>query len=253
MSRDADALAIGLGVGHVASSGGIAPVDFDSLTNTIARWDFTDLSTMWEDTGATTQATLGSAIARVDDLGPNGFNITQGTEADKPAAWSVADGTGIGLIFDGSSTYLDADVVTASAGDMVIFAVLETSAAAKYVFDTLSGRFLITSSHANGAYYDGAWKGTNLGATSLTQIAWRLVSTGATIYVNGATSQTSLTYTQNAIGTSSSVGGDYTGTGSLFNGIMRHLMIHGGDLTDAQMNSVGNYYAALHGLPFTAI
>lgn len=47
-------------------------------------YDPSDLTTMWTDTAGTIQASVGDAVARIDDKSGNGLHATQSTVADRP-------------------------------------------------------------------------------------------------------------------------------------------------------------------------
>lgn len=57
------------------------------LSPALAAWhDATDLTTLWQDTGATTPITAdGQTVARVDDKSGNSRNSTQATSSLRPA------------------------------------------------------------------------------------------------------------------------------------------------------------------------
>ena len=67
------------------------------------KYDFSDTSTLWQDTSGTTQADADNdPVARVDDIGPNSLNITQATAAYQPK-YNSSDG---GVDGDGSNDCL---------------------------------------------------------------------------------------------------------------------------------------------------
>ena len=218
------------------------------------RYDFTSLSEMWQDTGGTTPALAGQNVARVDDQSGNGHNILQGTEADKPTANAVADGPGIAATFDGVSNFMQPAALTSSSGDYVFMAILDTDGATEILFDVQTGRFILTPNHASGAYFDGAWRGSDISSTSLQNICWRCVSpSSSAIYLDGVVDQSGVSYTQNAIGGGVAVGSSYTGTGNWWEGTLRHFWCVEGSMTNAQINEIGSYLAGIHGLSWTNI
>lgn len=71
--------------GAVGGGGGISSLA-DLFTGQDGfAYEFDDLSTLWQDTGATTPVTTnGDPIARVDDVSGNGYNATQGVASAQP-------------------------------------------------------------------------------------------------------------------------------------------------------------------------
>lgn len=95
------------------------PADLFASGEEGAWYDPSDLMTMWTDTAGTTQATVGDAVARIDDKSGNGNHATRATVAARP----ILRQTGGGLYyleFDGVDDCLllgdvfDADIATAS-------------------------------------------------------------------------------------------------------------------------------------------
>jgi len=57
-----------------------------------AIYDVTDQSTLYEDSGGTTQASVGGPVGRMEDVSGNGHHATQSTTADKPTLREDANG-----------------------------------------------------------------------------------------------------------------------------------------------------------------
>lgn len=57
-----------------------------------AIYDVTDQSTLYEDSGGTTQASVGGPVGRMEDVSGNGHHATQSTTADKPTLREGANG-----------------------------------------------------------------------------------------------------------------------------------------------------------------
>lgn len=96
---------LGLGIGRRAPHGGPAAPPFDPLSLFSGELGFynplTDISTLWEDTGRTIQATVGSTVAVIDDLSGNAAHASQSTAANR--AILRAASVGYYLEFDGVS------------------------------------------------------------------------------------------------------------------------------------------------------
>lgn len=95
-------------------------------TGDAGLWDTTDSSTLWQDTGATTQADAGQdPVARVDAIAGSA-NWTQSTAASRPL-WDAAEGL---LDFDGTDDYLIQDLSgIGDRTDMYFAAVCKIDAA----------------------------------------------------------------------------------------------------------------------------
>ncbi len=99
----------GAGRNH-AAKGGAAAVAVNPITDAHIWYDFTDISTLWQDTGGTSAvAADGDPIARVDDKGSLGVNITQATGSKQPAYDTDFVSHGGGL-FDGTDVLFAAAV-----------------------------------------------------------------------------------------------------------------------------------------------
>lgn len=74
--------------------------------SSIAWYDFTDTSTLWQDTAGTTPVSADDdAIARIDDLSGNAINLLQSTASLRPTFSS--DSNGIGLKFNAVNDYIE--------------------------------------------------------------------------------------------------------------------------------------------------
>ncbi len=107
-----------------------------------------------------------------------------------------------------------------------------------YLFDSVTGRLVLASDRAGGsiAYNDGSFKAGNAAAqTGAHYIGWRLDGSGAnlaSIRKSGANVATGLSYTRVALGGTTKLGSQNSGTTSgLFNGYMGILF--GFDSLDA--------------------
>ncbi len=98
------------GRNHAAKGGGGAGVAVNPITDAHIWYDFTDISTLWQDTGATSSvAADGDPIARVDNKGSLAVNITQATGSKQPAYDTDFVSHGGGL-FDGTDVLFAAAV-----------------------------------------------------------------------------------------------------------------------------------------------
>lgn len=96
-----------------------------SALSPIAFWDFSDLSTMWQDTAGTTPVTTdGQTVARVDDKSGNGRHITQATALNCPTYrtsgglhWLEFDGTNDGLMSGNVDLSASTELLVSAAYD----------------------------------------------------------------------------------------------------------------------------------------
>lgn len=90
-----------------------------------AYFDYTDATTMWEDTGATTAATNGETVARVDDQTANANNLLQATGTKEPTL--TVSGSGAYLTTDGTDDHLVLDYSAAMSTDCTIAFAMKTT------------------------------------------------------------------------------------------------------------------------------
>ena len=72
---------------------GFSPPD---LPNLDIWFDYTDLSTLWQDSGSTQVTTPGQSVGQWDDKSGNGYNLVQTTPSERPTYQSS------GVFFDGN-------------------------------------------------------------------------------------------------------------------------------------------------------
>ena len=160
---------ISIAAGQQAAAVPPAPVFLDTFWDggKLGAWyDPSDLSTMWQDTAATTPVTTaGQLVARIDDKSPNGYHMTQATSSKRPTYQT--DGTLHWLDFDGISDGMGSAIMAGTQGDTVdVFAaVRKVTSATTGVFleygpDTAAnfGSFALFHSAGNG--YDFGNKGS---------------------------------------------------------------------------------------------
>lgn len=101
---------IGGNVPRRRKGGGFSPLSLSPY----AWWDWSDTSTLFQDTAATTPAIAeDDPIGRVNDKSGNARNATQGTAGSRPTLkLAVQNGLSVGR-FDGTADYLSAAAVAA--------------------------------------------------------------------------------------------------------------------------------------------
>jgi hypothetical protein len=116
--------------------------------------------------------------------------------------------------FDGTDDLLDLTGFTNSASDYTMHAVTKYSSTDSYLFDSLSGRFILDGrGTSRGVYFDGSWRGSShTGTTQQLQSIYAVAPSSGQSYVNGTQINTGLVYVQTAISGTTSLGAAYTGT-----------------------------------------
>ena len=69
----------------VAGGGTVLPTDYANL---VCWYDATDITTLWQDTGGTTQAENGTKVRRWDDLSGNGHHLTRSAGLDSATVYN---------------------------------------------------------------------------------------------------------------------------------------------------------------------
>lgn len=135
---------------------------------------FYDLSTLFQDLAGTIPATeAGQSVALIKDIGGNGLNLTQATEANRATLEQDSDGV-YGLMFNGSSTfyaYTDTSIISGKEGNASI-AFHDTTAGAIFSGlkaggsgsmyghndSTVAGRRLVSDATATSVTIGGSGK-----------------------------------------------------------------------------------------------
>lgn len=93
-----------------------SPADLFALGEDGGWYDPSDLSTLWQDTAATTPVTTsGQSVARIDDKSGNGHHLIQSVSGDRPL---YQESGGLRwLDFDGVSDYIEESSFTSSISD----------------------------------------------------------------------------------------------------------------------------------------
>lgn len=100
-----------------ALAGGFSPLDLFSGGEEGFWLDPSDLSTMWQDSGATTPAVVGQPVGRINDKSGNGWGWTAGAGA-RPILQQ--DGALYYLEFNGAQSMASTGPITMSATDQVM-------------------------------------------------------------------------------------------------------------------------------------
>lgn len=159
----------------------IAPINPASLSP-IVWFDFSDLSTLFQDTGATSPVTTtGQSIARINDKSGNSRNATQATPAAQPtySTSSTINGRAIGS-FDGGDRLGTSAVDLTSTQQIEVWGVVESSSTAldQHFFsnrNAAAGSIVLT--HAQSPTPGYAYAQGNVGAT----MVWSGISSLASI------------------------------------------------------------------------
>jgi hypothetical protein len=123
-------------------------------------YDPSDLSTMFQDTAATTPVTAaGQSVARINDKSGNGNHLTQATAANQPTLQQDAGGRYY-LDFDGTNDFMDsAGPATMAQANVVAGAVWFDGLSAQHVFDGIGAaarNAILIDAAGNPLLYAGA-------------------------------------------------------------------------------------------------
>lgn len=160
---------IGLGLGLARYRSGSSATQFSPASlfssGEVGVWyDPSDLSTMFTDTAGTTQASVGQAVARINDKSGNGLNATQATASKRPILRQ--SGALYYLEFDGVDDTLVTPTITPGTDKAQLFLGLSHDIAAVSVIIESS-----TGSTTNGtvriiANSNGSYKCTSIGTAA---------------------------------------------------------------------------------------
>ncbi|GIV32674.1 MAG: hypothetical protein KatS3mg031_0209 [Chitinophagales bacterium] len=208
---------------------------------------------LWLRADKITGVSNGSEISVWTDQSGNGANAVQNASANRPVyIQSDANFNNMPTVqFDGINDYFDLDALTpqAAADFSFFFVYRTTSTSSQYLFDTRSGRIIIP--HEGGgdrAFNDGTARGTEITGTSTMLVHWELDDAGSSIYVNGAQTQSGLSYTQRAINNRTKLGSNQNNNGKWFNGAIAEAIILNKKLNGVQRILVENYLGAKYNL-----
>ena len=152
------------------------------------------------------------------DQSGNANDATQTTTGAQPQIVSsgslITENGKPAVEFDGTDDLLDLTGFTNSASDYTMHAVTKYSSTDSYLFDSLSGRFILDGrGTSRGVYFDGSWRGSShTGTTQQLQSIYAVAPSSGQSYVNGTQINTGLVYVQTAISGTTSLGAAYTGT-----------------------------------------
>jgi hypothetical protein len=180
-----------------------------------------------------------------DQAGSN--DATQATTANMP---KIYDGsTGVitengkpAVQFDGSNDYFDLTGFTVSASNYSLHAVTKNSATDSFLFDSDSGRLVFDGrGGTRGVYFDGSWRGTmHSGSSQQLQSIYAIAPSNGQSYVDGSQINTGLTYTQTAIGGSTTLGSEKSGSILHFNGNIQEFVLYPSDQSSNRANIEDN-------------
>ena len=100
-------------------SGAISPPDLFAAGELGGWWDPSDLSTMFQDTAATTPVTtVGQSVARINDKSGRGNHLLQATAANRPIYQIDTNGKPH-LVFDGTDDFMLVNPMSLTASDAI--------------------------------------------------------------------------------------------------------------------------------------
>lgn len=246
------------------------PADLFLSSEPGAWYDMTDLSTMWQDTGATTPVTAaGQTCARIDDKSGNGHHAVQATASKRPTVRQDANGVYY-LEFDGTDDELINGSMDLSASQASLFAtgsrIASAASATGYLFNfggnyQLAGNAGILLANASSGIVETGGRsnaGTTTGAIGANATYGKNVdfihvglldfsqSAGNEVYIisNGQRIEQSERLTDENTGVLKSSGSVYLGSRGaavFYKGDIYTCVVRGGLTTEALATRLGHY------------
>jgi len=245
---------------------GFLPTDVQALTG---WWDFSDASTLWEDTSATNPVTnQGDSIARIDDKSSSGASLTQATGSAQPT-WNVNTQNGRAAAeFDNANTQIlfigdhSNNFLTGGAGSLsvcTLFVVALTQTTGTY---SMAGASTLSSNNEGAHMFQGnpsALRYRHGGSSPATegghsQNVWHYhtgrsgSATDRAIFTNGVSGGTDTTDIAIAANCDSFVIGGLTATSSPFDGEIGEVLIYDAVLSTPDQQNVENYLSRKWGI-----
>lgn len=234
-----------------------------SIASLQARFDFSDISTLWQDTGGTTQVNAdGQKIQRIDDLSGNGYNATELVDSPTYKA-SIQNSLSVGR-FDGTDDVLQGTAIS----NLIAADAYTIMAAVKYTtvggggiagydnegFLSDAGGYWGTMAYTGqaGAYnYDGT---SDIAVASYTAGNWMLIQTAhrsgnIEVRINGGAATSTASGNTLSLASSMLLGRHYNLY--YFDGDLGEALIYNTALSLSDINNVGDYLATKWGLSWT--
>lgn len=178
---------------RVATPGAFVPTDIAGL---VAWWDFSDIASLWKDTGRTSAVTVdGDAIQGVTDKSLGGIHLS---EATNPPTYKTGIQAGKSVArFDGTNDTLAAVGITADVSFTVLIVALKRSvpiSVNKALWTAASSATLYTNSALDATHY--LWASNQAGGVAVmpgTAASWGIqvirVNSASSLdaYANGGT------------------------------------------------------------------
>lgn len=169
-------------------------------------------------------------VSRWWDQSTNNHHATQLTFGNQP---QIYNGTAVitengkpAIQTDGTNDYFDLSI-TQTATDYSFAYVTKRTQASGWLLDTQSGRFVLDVA-TEGLYYDGGFRGNDNPTTTDSKLYFLNLdspSSGAQ-YINGASDQSGLSYTQKPFGGSTRMFGAYDALTRCYGGLTQELIIY---------------------------
>ncbi len=218
----------------------------------IRSYDFSDITTLWQDTGRTSAITAdGQTIKGVSDKSGNAKHLSDATGAVYKA--SIQNGLSIARFTAASSNKLAYTVGTSIVQPCTAFIVVnQTKPGANAWHVAGSGSALAGGMNASGQYIMYAGNTIITGASDRSAVFHSLgyVGNGASciIYCDAASEATGNAGTQ-GFPTFAPIIGSHTGSGAFTTGDVGEVLIYNSALSSGDVTIVNNYLKAKWGTP----
>jgi hypothetical protein len=236
-----------------------------TISGLVAWYDFTDVATLWQNTGLTTPITAdGQTIKGVSDKSPNANHLTEATNGPTYKT-AIINGKSIAR-FDGTNDVLAKDPLSTSLTQpYTVFLVGKAVNSASALLNDpwmdgktgSRGHAVMTNSGNNGkwgSFYGGSVSDSTVNDDDSTHV-FQATASGATsvLRIDGGADTVSGDPGTNTL-TCLTVASNVNAGGSAFAEIdLAHLALYTGDLTNTDKDALGEYFAAAMGTTWTPV
>jgi hypothetical protein len=231
-----------------AKIGLFRPTSFSpgTITGLAAWWDFSDASTLYSDSAATTLAAADASVAVAKDKSTNGYNIAQSTANNRPLRKTAVKNSLDVLRFNGSTNTLAIpDVSTSTWPSYSIFTVAKPASSGVYGLVDYNRSYNF-GTYFNGLVYYGVHNNSQASrGTATANVFYSVYSewsgTALRVALNGTFSGNTSTSTALSSQITSGNVGSLHGPTFYLNGDIGEIVIYKRKVTETERASVAEY------------
>jgi len=220
----------------------------------LARWDFSDPTTLYTDAGITNVTADGDAIYQANDMSGNGNHLVQVTLGARPIyKVNIRNGRSIGR-FDGART-MSKSMNQTTTQTAFIVAVKTSGAGNQWLYNWNNGNAgLLTQASNTWQYYSNEAAGATVISAATTVFDTVVLSwSSASVLRGGMDGGALTTLDPSTVNNTAVILGGIGGSPS-FIGDVAEFVIYDSTLSNANIDIVGRYLANKWGLPaWTAV